>query len=116
MVARAAAGGELLRLLSAHPDLDVTTVTAFQSAGHPPVSLRPHLRSLAHLELQPTDAATLAGHDVVFLALPHGKAANNAAGVLAGAKFGAVLRALESENRCGSVCLASVLAWCPTHR
>lgn len=67
------AGGELLRLLSAHPEFDVTTVTAFQNAGQPLVALQPHLRSLAHLELMPTDAATLAGHDVVFLALPHGK-------------------------------------------
>jgi N-acetyl-gamma-glutamyl-phosphate reductase len=67
------AGGELLRLLAAHPEFDVTTVTAFQNAGQPLVAQQPHLRSLAHLELKPTDAATLAGHDVVFLALPHGK-------------------------------------------
>jgi N-acetyl-gamma-glutamyl-phosphate reductase len=67
------AGGEVLRLLSAHPEFTVTTVTAFQNAGQPLISLQPHLRSLAHLELKPTDAATLAGHDVVFLALPHGK-------------------------------------------
>ena len=67
------AGGELLRLLAAHPKFAVTTVTAFQNAGQPLIALQPHLRSLAHLELQPTDAATLAGHDVVFLALPHGK-------------------------------------------
>ena len=67
------AGGELLRLLSSHPEFDVTTVTAFQNAGQPLVAVQPHLRSLAHLQLQPTDAATLAGHDVVFLALPHGK-------------------------------------------
>jgi len=67
------AGGELLRLLSAHPDFQVTTVTAFQNAGQPLVSLQPHLRSLAHLELQPTDSSTLSPHDVVFLALPHGK-------------------------------------------
>jgi N-acetyl-gamma-glutamyl-phosphate reductase len=67
------AGGEVLRLLTAHPEFDVTTVTAFQNAGQPLISAQPHLRSLAHLQLQPTDAATLAGHDVVFLALPHGK-------------------------------------------
>lgn len=67
------AGGELLRLLSAHPEFDVTTVTAFQNAGQPLAAVQPHLRSLAHLELKPTDAETLAGHDVVFLALPHGK-------------------------------------------
>jgi N-acetyl-gamma-glutamyl-phosphate reductase len=66
------AGGELLRLLSAHPEFEVTTVTAFQNAGQPLIALQPHLRSLAHLQLQSTDATTLAGHDVVFLALPHG--------------------------------------------
>ena len=67
------AGGELLRLLADHPDLVVTTVTANQNAGQLLGSVQPHLRSLAHLELAPTDASTLAGHDVVFLALPHGK-------------------------------------------
>jgi N-acetyl-gamma-glutamyl-phosphate reductase len=67
------AGGELLRLLSAHPDFDVTTVTAFQNAGQPLAAVQPHLRSLAHLTLQETTPQVLAGHDVVFLALPHGK-------------------------------------------
>jgi N-acetyl-gamma-glutamyl-phosphate reductase len=67
------AGGELLRLLAGHPEFNVTTVTAFSNAGEPLIALQPHLRSLAHLTLAPTDAATLAGHDVVFLALPHGK-------------------------------------------
>jgi len=67
------AGGELLRLLSSHPDLTVTTVTAHQNAGTPLIQHQPHLRSLAHLELVPTTAEALAGHDVVFLALPHGK-------------------------------------------
>ena len=67
------AGGELLRLLSQHPEFDITTVTAFQNAGQPLISTQPHLRSLAHLVLGPTDAETLAGHDIVFLALPHGK-------------------------------------------
>ena len=67
------AGGELLRLLASHPDFEVTTVTAFQNAGQSLISQQPHLRSLDHLVLGATDAATLAGHDVVFLALPHGK-------------------------------------------
>ncbi|MCU1585119.1 MAG: N-acetyl-gamma-glutamyl-phosphate reductase [Microbacteriaceae bacterium] len=67
------AGGELLRLLSAHPQFTVTTVTGFQSAGQPLSSAQPHLRSLADLTLQPTNADSLAGHDIVFLALPHGK-------------------------------------------
>ena len=67
------AGGELLRLLSQHPEFDIKTVTAFQNAGQPLISTQPHLRSLAHLVLGSTDAETLAGHDIVFLALPHGK-------------------------------------------
>jgi len=67
------AGGELLRLLAAHPDLEVTTVTAHSNAGQPLIDLQPHLRSLAHLTLVETTAENLAGHDVVFLALPHGK-------------------------------------------
>src|SRR3954454_7304977 len=66
------AGGELLRLLSQHPDLEVTTVTAFQNAGQPLVAVQPHLRSLAHLTLRETTADVLEGADVVFLALPHG--------------------------------------------
>ena len=67
------AGGELLRLLSQHPDLEITTVTAFQNAGQPLAAAQPHLRSLAHLTLQETTAEVLSGADIVFLALPHGK-------------------------------------------
>ena len=67
------AGGELLRLLAAHPDFDIQTVTAFSNAGEPLISTQPHLRSLAGMTLAETTADNLAGHDVVFLALPHGK-------------------------------------------
>ena len=67
------AGGEVLRLLAAHPEFEVTTVTAFASAGQPLSSVQPHLRSLAHLLLVDTTPENLAGHDIVFLALPHGK-------------------------------------------
>ncbi|HWD62891.1 MAG TPA: N-acetyl-gamma-glutamyl-phosphate reductase, partial [Humibacter sp.] len=66
------AGGELLRILADHPDFEIRTVTAGSNAGSPLIDHHPHLRSLAHLTLKETDAATLAGHDVVFLALPHG--------------------------------------------
>ena len=66
------AGGELLRLLAAHPDFEVRTVTAHSNAGQRLIDVQPHLRSLAHLVLGDTDADNLAGHDVVFLALPHG--------------------------------------------
>jgi len=66
------AGGEVLRLLAGHPDLEVATVTASSNAGRPLVELQPHLRSYAHLTLRETTPEVLAGHDVVFLALPHG--------------------------------------------
>lgn len=66
------AGGELLRLLAQHPELEVRTVTAHSNAGQPLVAVHPNLRSLASLTFQETTAEVLAGHDVVFLALPHG--------------------------------------------
>ncbi|GAB3600805.1 N-acetyl-gamma-glutamyl-phosphate reductase [Microbacterium tumbae] len=67
------AGGEILRLLAGHPDIEIRTVTAHSNAGQPLVQHQPHLRSLAHLELQETTPEILAGHDIVFLALPHGQ-------------------------------------------
>lgn len=67
------AGGELLRLLAGHPEFSVRTVTAFQNAGQPLLAAHPHLRSYGDLVLSETSASALAGHDVVFLALPHGK-------------------------------------------
>ncbi len=67
------AGGEILRLLAAHPDIEIRTVTAHSNAGQPLIAHQPHLRSLAHLTLQDTTPDVLAGHDVVFLALPHGQ-------------------------------------------
>lgn len=67
------AGGEILRLLAAHPDIEIRTVTAHSNAGQPLIAHQPHLRSLAHLTLQDTTPEVLAGHDIVFLALPHGQ-------------------------------------------
>ncbi len=67
------AGGEILRILAAHPDVELRTVTAHSNAGQPLIAHQPHLRSLAHLTLQETTPEVLAGHDIVFLALPHGQ-------------------------------------------
>ncbi|MGJ0388719.1 N-acetyl-gamma-glutamyl-phosphate reductase [Microbacterium sp. CGR1] len=67
------AGGEILRLLASHPDIEIRTVTAHSNAGQPLVEHQPHLRSLAHLTLQDTTPEILSGHDIVFLALPHGQ-------------------------------------------
>ena len=69
------AGGELLRLLLAHPDVEVGALTAGSNAGERLGALQPHLLPLADRVLQPTTAEDLAGHDVVFLALPHGQSA-----------------------------------------
>jgi len=78
------AGGELLRILANHPDFTVTTVTAFSNAGQPLLQAQPHLRSLSHLTFSETTSDTLAGHDVVFLALPHGKSGELTAQLPAG--------------------------------
>ncbi|MFE7776117.1 N-acetyl-gamma-glutamyl-phosphate reductase [Streptomyces sp. NPDC057445] len=69
------AGGELLRLLLAHPGVDIGTLTGHSSAGQKLGALQPHLLPLADRVLEPTTAEALAGHDVVFLALPHGQSA-----------------------------------------
>jgi N-acetyl-gamma-glutamyl-phosphate reductase len=73
------AGGEILRLLLGHAEVEVGTLTADTSAGSTIGSIHPHLVPLADRLIEPTSAATLGGHDVVFLALPHGASATVAA-------------------------------------
>ncbi|NYF16393.1 N-acetyl-gamma-glutamyl-phosphate reductase [Microbacterium sp. AK009] len=67
------AGGEILRILAAHPDVEIRTVTAHSNAGQMLIEHQPHLRSLAHVTLRETTPEVLSGHDIVFLALPHGQ-------------------------------------------
>ncbi|MFF4033549.1 N-acetyl-gamma-glutamyl-phosphate reductase [Streptomyces sviceus] len=69
------AGGEALRLLLAHPEVEVGALTGNSNAGQKLGALQPHLLPLADRVLQETTADVLAGHDVVFLALPHGQSA-----------------------------------------
>ena len=73
------AGGEVCRLLAAHPNLSLAGVHANSSAGRRLGELQPHLLPYADLVVQPSDAASLAGYDVVVLALPHGESAAIAA-------------------------------------
>lgn len=73
------AGGELLRLLLGHPQIEIGAVTAAANAGSALGEHQPHLVPLADRVLQSTTADVLAGHDVVFLALPHGASAAVAA-------------------------------------
>lgn len=69
------AGGEILRLLLQHPEAEIGALTANSSAGDLLGQHQPHLAPLAERLVAPTTAETLAGHDVVFLALPHGTSA-----------------------------------------
>ncbi|MFC9156153.1 N-acetyl-gamma-glutamyl-phosphate reductase [Streptomyces bauhiniae] len=69
------AGGELLRLLLGHAGVEVGTLTGHSSAGRRLGELQPQLAPLADRVLAETTAEALAGHDVVFLALPHGQSA-----------------------------------------
>ena len=67
------AGSEMIRLLAAHPAFQVCTVTGHGSAGRLLGEFSPNLpESLASMQIQDTEPETLAGHDLVVLALPHG--------------------------------------------
>ncbi|CAL9586533.1 N-acetyl-gamma-glutamyl-phosphate reductase [Streptomyces sp. enrichment culture] len=69
------AGGEILRLLLGHPEIEIGALTGHSNAGQRLGALQPQLYPLADRVLEPTSAEVLAGHDVVFLALPHGQSA-----------------------------------------
>lgn len=66
------AGGEVLRLLAERPDFEITTVTAHSTVGQSLGAHMPHIPSLAHLTVEDTTPENLNGHDIIFLALPHG--------------------------------------------
>jgi N-acetyl-gamma-glutamyl-phosphate reductase len=81
------AGGELLRLLASHPDLQLGPVTADSNAGRPIAEVHPQLAGVPSLAGRTFDAAgatdgtdaagTLPGSgcDLAFLALPAGQSA-----------------------------------------
>jgi N-acetyl-gamma-glutamyl-phosphate reductase len=74
------AGGEILRLLLGHPAyadgrLTIGALTAAASAGTTIAEHHPHLLPLSTRVLDSTGTEVLTGHDVVFLALPHGHSA-----------------------------------------
>ncbi|MDT0320753.1 N-acetyl-gamma-glutamyl-phosphate reductase [Streptomyces millisiae] len=69
------AGGEILRLLLGHPEVEIGTLTGNASAGQRLGVSQPQLLPLADRVVEETTPAALAGHDVVFLALPHGHSA-----------------------------------------
>ena len=66
-------GGELLRLLLFHPHLQVKQVSSASQARRNVHTVHPNLRGVSSLQFVHPDALEEA--DVVFLAMPHGKAA-----------------------------------------
>ena len=84
------AGGELLRLLAGHPDLEIGPLAAHGSTGtsvtalHPQLSGHPGLRDSV---FGPADPALLADADLLFTALPHGESAQLAAALPAQLKI-----------------------------
>lgn len=92
------AGGELVRLLDAHPELEVGPLAAAGNAGRPLGELHPQLVSHADRVLVAADDPSVGDADVVFLALPHG----TSAGVAAGLPAGALVIDLGADFRLGS--------------
>jgi len=66
-------GGELLRLLLAHPRVEITQVTSRRRAGMPIIRTHPNLRG--HLNINFCTPDDIEPCDVLFLCMPHGKAA-----------------------------------------
>ena len=72
------AGGELLRLLTAHPDLEIGPLSANSNAGAPVTATHPQLTGHPGLDeavFAGTDPDVLADADLLFTALPHGESA-----------------------------------------
>ncbi len=74
------AGGELLRILLGHKEVEVVAVTSEKSAGQHVAALFPHLGRLCNLTLEKLDATVIADKaDLIFLAVPHMQAMTPAA-------------------------------------
>ncbi|MEM9953100.1 MAG: N-acetyl-gamma-glutamyl-phosphate reductase [Chloroflexota bacterium] len=63
-------GGELLRLLHFHPNVEVAQITSREYAGKYVYSVHPTMRGITKLQFVHPDA--LEACDVLFLAVPHG--------------------------------------------
>ena len=67
-------GVELLRLLVAHPNVDLKMVTSRAEAGKPVADIYPNLRGFTEICFIEPDAKALASCDLVFFATPNGTA------------------------------------------
>ena len=70
------AGGELLRLLAIHPQLQVTQVSAHSNAGELITSVHPHLTTFQDQKFAAIESLNFGEIDVTFIALPHGQSAS----------------------------------------
>src|SRR5260221_7276160 len=68
-------GGELLRLLLGHPDVEIKQVTSRSHLGEYVYQVHPNLRKQTQLKF--SDPAALEPVDILFLAQPHGQAQHN---------------------------------------
>jgi len=78
------AGGELLRIVAGHPEMEPGPLTAAAHAGTPVTESHPHLAQLDGHTFEPLDPARLSSADLVFLALPHEESAAVGAALPAG--------------------------------
>ena len=76
-------GVELLRLLAAHPDVQLTAITSRKEDGVPVADMFPSLRGRVDLAFSAPEKADLTRCDVVFFATPHGVAMAQAPALLA---------------------------------
>ncbi|MFZ6863453.1 N-acetyl-gamma-glutamyl-phosphate reductase [Undibacterium sp. Ji67W] len=76
-------GVELLRILSTHPDVQLTAITSRKEDGLPVADMYPSLRGKVELAFSAPDKANLTECDVVFFATPHGVAMAQATELLA---------------------------------
>ena len=76
-------GVELLRLLAAHPAVQLTAITSRKEDGLPVADMYPSLRGRVALAFSAPEKADLKGCDVVFFATPHGVAMAQAPALLA---------------------------------
>ena len=76
------AGGELVKLIDAHPDMEIFHLGAHSKQGRTLESVHPHLPGGERV-LGSNDPADIADVDIAFLALPHGASAEPAMELLA---------------------------------
>ncbi len=76
-------GVELLRLLSQHPEVQLTAITSRKEAGMPVAEMFPSLRGRVDLCFSTPEDAKLTECDAVFFATPHGVAMAQAKELLA---------------------------------